>query len=57
MSGSSAGAGNVQVTMRISTWFPALFPLAAGVHTLGFQYSGSAATPTFSANYLKVQPL
>jgi hypothetical protein len=57
MSGSSAGAGNVQVTMRISTWFPALFPLAAGAHTFGFQYSGSAATPTFSANYLKVQPL
>jgi hypothetical protein len=57
MSGSSAGAGNLQSTRRISTWLPALFPLSVGPHSFNMQYAATGGTGNFSANYLKVQPL
>jgi opacity protein-like surface antigen len=56
-SGSSAGAGNLQSTRRISTWLPAIFPLSPGSHTFGIQYAATGGTGNFSANYLKAQPL
>jgi opacity protein-like surface antigen len=57
MSGSSAGAGNVQSTRRISTWIPSIFPLSPGTHAFNMLYEASGGTGNFSANYLKVQPL
>ena len=57
MSGSSAGAGNLQSTRRISSWFPAYYPLSVGPHTFNMQYAATGDNGTFSANYLKVQPL
>jgi hypothetical protein len=47
----------LQSTRRISSWLPALFPLAAGSHTFTMQYAATGGTGNFSANYLKVQPL
>jgi hypothetical protein len=56
-SGSSAAAGNLQSTRRISTWIPAIFPLAPGGHSFTMAYVATGGTGNFSANYLKVQPL
>jgi hypothetical protein len=55
--GSSAGAGNLQSTRRISSWLPAYYPLSVGPHTFNMQYAATGGTGNFSANYLKVQPL
>ena len=56
-SGAGAGAGNLQSTRRISTWIPAIFPLAPGGHSFTMAYAATGGTGNFSANYLKVQPL
>ena len=56
-SGSSAAAGNLQSTRRISTWLPTIFPLAPGGHSFTMAYAATGGTGNFSANYLKVQPL
>jgi uncharacterized membrane protein YjjB (DUF3815 family) len=42
---------------RISTWLPAIFPLAPGGHSFTLAYAATGGTGNFSANYLKVQPL
>jgi hypothetical protein len=54
---TAASAGNVQSTRRISTWIPAIFPLAPGGHSFTMAYASTSGTANFSANYLKVQPL
>jgi hypothetical protein len=56
MSGSSAGAGNVQSTRRLSTWLGSTIAPDAS-HTFTMQYEAGGGTGNFSANYLKVQPL